>query len=353
VPLSGGLDSRTILANLLELIEPSRLITVTFGLPGSPNYERARSIARKTGIKWENIDLSEGKWKWTTGMLLDTAKRSQRPTRLFDTAVNHSIQGRFGKDCVYWSGLMGDSLSRISPLATQSVTWDQARAVFSKKNCKCSKYRLPATNFNAEECLPERPFCNPDRLDYYSQLNFCIRQQCFTRHIYSPVGYDIRYPFLKSEWVGFILNTPVHNRNHQALYRRIQKSSWPHLFNRWNSPIRDDSRIQSLIHRKMEHVVMRQISRAFPGLIFLLGPNKNVNYIDWNHALFKQDDFKKVIYINLQDLKSRKIIDWVDIEQIWSTHQNKERFLSSELMTLAALEIHLKVKFNLSTLPVS
>ena len=344
VPLSGGLDSRTILANLLELVEPSRIITITFGIPGSPNYERARFITRKTGIKWENIDLSPGKWIWTTGILTDTAKRSQRPTRLFDSAVNHAIQLRFGKDCVYWSGLMGDSLSRISPLASQSTTWDQAKAVFSKKNCKCEKYKLTANHFLAVDCLPEKHYCNHNRLDYYSQLNYCIRQQCFTKHIYSPTAYDIRYPFLESEWVGFILNVPAHNRTHQALYRQIQKSSWPHLFNKWNSPVRDDSRIKSLIHKKADSIITRQIARIFPVLIFFLGANKNVNYIDWNHALMKQDDFKSVVYTNLQDLKFRKIIDWLDIEKLWSSHQKKEIFLASELMTLAALEIHLKVQ---------
>ena len=147
LPLSGGLDSRTVLANILELVDPSKIITVTFGLPGSPDYERAKSITKKIGLRWENIDLSPGKWTWTTTMLIETAKRSLRPTWLFDSAVNHAIHLKFGKECVYWSGFMGDSLSRISPLSSQTATWDQAKTVFSKKNCKYFNFKLKFVSY--------------------------------------------------------------------------------------------------------------------------------------------------------------------------------------------------------------
>ena len=344
IPLSGGLDSRTILANILGLIDPSKIIAVTFGLPGSPDYERAKFITKKIGLRWENIDLSPRKWTWTTAKLIDAAKRNQQLTWLFDSAINHAIQLKFGKDCVYWSGFMGDSLSRISPLASQTITWDQAKSVFSKKNCKCVKYRLSANHFFAEKCLPDRPYCKANRLDYYTQLNYFIRQQCLTKHIYSPVGYDIRYPFLRDKWVGFILNLPVHHRIHQKLYRQILQESWPHLFNKWNSPARDDSRIRSLMHMNATYIFVRQITKVFPSLVSFIGTNKNVNYIDWDHALLKQRDFREVIYSNLQDLKTRKIIDWIDINKLWLAHQKKEILLASELMTLAALEIHLKAR---------
>lgn len=36
IPLSGRLDSRAILAELLRRVEPERLLTVTVGTPGSP-----------------------------------------------------------------------------------------------------------------------------------------------------------------------------------------------------------------------------------------------------------------------------------------------------------------------------
>ncbi len=344
VPLSGGLDSRTILANLLEQLDPSRILTVTFGRPGSPDFERARSIARKADVKWEAIDLSPGKWKWDTDMLVNTAKRSELPTRLFDTTVNHAIQEKFGKDSIYWSGFMGDSLGCLEPISKSIKNWEEARKAFVKRNCFPKKTRLTKMDFNPCNCLPAKPIVPPEKLDYYSQLNHLIRQQCLTKHIYSPRGYDIRYPFLNHEWVKFILNVPSNYNFRQVLYRKIQRSYWPHLFNSWNSPFRDSSKWESFKHRRRRNLIEKQIRKAFPRLGLKLGADKSVKYIDWNFALLNQSDFKSVIYSNLQDLKARKIIDWLDIEKLWIYNQNSKKGLAFGFMTLAALELHLKAK---------
>jgi len=342
VPLSGGLDSRTILANLLEHLEPSKIITVTFGLPGSPDYERAQSISKKAGVQWESIDLSPGKWKWSTDLLINAAKKSERPTRLFDNAVNQAIQLKFGRDYVYWSGFMGDSLGCIEQVSKKIKTWKDAKTAFVIRNCKCGKYYLPIPDFNPEICLPDKPFTDSKKLDYYSQLNHCIKQQCLTKHIYSPKGYDIRYPFLNPLWVSFISNVPAYYSYKQALYRKVLQSSWPNLFNNWNVSYRNSSKIYYIIHRGKSRFVKNYIKKLFPKLTLIMGSNKNYKYLDWNYALRYQDDFKSVVYSNLQDLKARKIIDWLDIEKLWTDHQNIKNDLSLELMTLAALEIHLK-----------
>jgi len=345
VPLSGGLDSRTILANLSEQIEPSKIVAITFGVPKSTDYERAQSISKEAGLKWEGIDLSPGKWKWNTDLLIDAAKRSEKPTLLFDTAVNHSIRIKFGNECMYWTGYMGDILSRIQPISIYGKTWEQAKATFIKINCKCKIHKLTPTCFSPEKCLPKQPYTQADKLDYYTQLNSCIRQQCLIQHIYSPKGYDIRHPFLNPKWVAFILSAPSHYRHQQFLYRKIQRSSWPHLFNKWNSPYRGSSKLNNLIYEKTNFLIRNITKKIFPiKLTSIMGADKKVNYIDWNYALRYQDDFKNVVYSNLQDLQTRKIVDWLDIKKLWTIHQNRQNDIASELMTLAALEIHLKAK---------
>jgi hypothetical protein len=344
VPLSGGLDSRTILANLLEHLDPSRIVTVTFGKPGSPDYERARSIAKKADVKWEGIDLSPGKWKWDTDLLVATANRSELPTRLFDTAVNHAIQLRFGKDAIYWSGFMGDSLGCLEPISNRVQTWEEAREAFVKRNCVSKNTRITNMDFNPFKCLPSKPFVRPEKLDYYSQLNHFVRQQCLTKHIYSPRGYDIRYPFLNKEWVKFILNVPIHFSLRQQLYRKIQKSYWPHLFTNWNSPFRDSSKWESLKHRRRRNLFMRLIRKSVTSIGVKMSADISAKYIDWNYALLNQMDFKSVVYSNLQDLQARKIVDWLDLDNLWLDRQNAHKGNAFELMTLAALEVHLKAK---------
>ena len=66
------------------------------------------------------------------------------------------------------------------------------------------------------------------------------------------------------------------------------------------------------------------------------------NYIDFNEGIRNRKDLNTIIYSSVMDLKERKIIDWIDIDNIWKRHINKESDHADALITLASLEIHLK-----------
>ncbi len=51
IPLSGGLDSRWILTQLLHL-GYKNIVTFSYGKPGHPEVERARKVARKLNVRW-------------------------------------------------------------------------------------------------------------------------------------------------------------------------------------------------------------------------------------------------------------------------------------------------------------
>ncbi len=51
LPLSGGFDSRYLLGILLELVSPSRVISITFGVPGTYDYEIGPMVARTAGVR--------------------------------------------------------------------------------------------------------------------------------------------------------------------------------------------------------------------------------------------------------------------------------------------------------------
>ncbi|GAG59852.1 unnamed protein product, partial [marine sediment metagenome] len=55
IPLSGGFDSRAILAAALRCAPKDKIITFTFGEPGSFDFEIGKLVAKKAGVK--NIPL--------------------------------------------------------------------------------------------------------------------------------------------------------------------------------------------------------------------------------------------------------------------------------------------------------
>jgi hypothetical protein len=77
-----------------------------------------------------------------------------------------------------------------------------------------------------------------------------------------------------------------------------------------------------------------------PGKIWGIDPK--TNYIDYNLCLRKRDDLKKIVYENIQDLKQRGVIDWLNVDKLWKLHQQNRGNFSDALTLLTMLELNLK-----------
>jgi hypothetical protein len=78
-----------------------------------------------------------------------------------------------------------------------------------------------------------------------------------------------------------------------------------------------------------------------------LRSNKHINYLEFNEKIRIKKDLRDIVSANIQELKKRKIIDWMDIETILNEHLSSQRDYADALIVLASLEIHLKSGFNL------
>lgn len=63
LPLSGGLDSRLILGHLLDNFNTSEIEIVSYGLPGSFDFEIPQKISKSFGINHSLINLSPSAFK--------------------------------------------------------------------------------------------------------------------------------------------------------------------------------------------------------------------------------------------------------------------------------------------------
>jgi len=343
VPLSGGLDSRAILGGLLNAGLKNRIAMVTFGTPGTLDYEIGSYVAKRIGLRHEAIDLT--RVKLDQEVLEKTIDEGGAWTYLIDSFYNRLISKRFGKDPTYWSGFMGDPLAGSHLLPTDSNSWREALDKFVKRNSFSRSIVLTPPGFRPEDVLPQSPLLNESHLSYDEQLDFGIRQQCCIKPLVLPEGYDYRAPFLQPDWVNFILSVPRRYREYQFLYKEILKEAYPKLFSlptKTNFGLPLDAPKWQLQLQQLTLRVRSAARRFFPSGSW--GAHPMTNYIDFDQGLRARKDLKNVVYENIQDLKRHGIIEWLDINEIWNRHQRKQANYADVLILLASLEINLKVQ---------
>ena len=86
VPISGGLDSRAILAGLLEYTEAKNIYTYTFGTPNTLDYDVGNYVAKKLGTDHTSFDLTE--YQYNQQELENISKRVNfQTTHLFGLLI--------------------------------------------------------------------------------------------------------------------------------------------------------------------------------------------------------------------------------------------------------------------------
>ena len=336
VPLSGGLDSRAILATLLEFTEAKNIYTYTFGTPKTLDYNIGNFVAKKVGTNHTIFPLTE--YKYTIEEEIDISKRIDYQTALFHHPPVWELDKRY-KDFNIWSGCMGDMLTGIHypKIIENNIKTAKKNFILSSTYVKS----IDITNCDLHELL-DLISCNNlnNNLTIEEQLYFQNTGEKFELAHVVFDGLNFKVPFLGKEWVNFILSMDSKYRKEQNLYMKILLMSYPKLFSLPNKTLNGLSlnahNYQKII-MKFKQRFKRKINTFIP-----LFANKGINYLDFNNAIRNKIDFKNIIYENIMDLKARKIVDWIDIDGIWKRHINKQVDHADALLVLASLEIHLK-----------
>ncbi len=351
VPLSGGLDSRTILAELIDVGLKDKIITVSFGSPGAYDYEIGAMVANKLRLQHKKFDLTNV--EVNHDLLIETAKNYGSWTFLIDAYYNSLICKEFGENATYWSGMMGGELAGSHLPYFESNSWTEAKRYFLKWNQFSQSINLSQPEYNLEENLPFSPLLDRSILRYDDQLDFAFRQQNYIKRVVMFNGYNYKAPFLSSEWVKFILSIPRQYRINKYIYKNILLKAYPKLFslpttNNFGGSL-NISR-NRIYYRYILNGIRKRIdnyhnlnTKYLDNIWRYFNIYQNVNYIDFNEAIRNRDDFKSLVHDNMRDLKNRNILDWLDIDLILRQHQKKKYNHGSALMLLTALEISLKV----------
>ena len=331
VPLSGGLDSRAILAGLLEHTEARNIHTYTFGTPGTLDYDIGNYVAGQLGTDHTSFDLTNHVYKQNE--LEDISRRVDQQTMLFHHAPVWEVDRRFG-GCVSWSGYLGDPLAGSHLLEKPSESMPEAKARFIERNRYVKSLDLRAKNANLADFIQCEPIVKED-LTLDEQLDFNNRQTKFVAPHVLMRGFEYELPFLYQPWIDFILSVDNRYRHKQSLYYDILQRAFPTAFSHKTKsnrglPLGAPAALV-LAYKGLDRV------RSALGLL-----SRSINYIDFNRQIRRKPDLRDVVSSNVLDLHERGIADWIDVPGILGKHMRGEARHADALVVLASLEIHLK-----------
>ena len=344
IPLSGGLDSRALLAALLEFTDVKNISTYTFGVPKTFDYEIGNSIARECGTNHTSYCLDD--YPYSIDYLIEMSQLLENQTLLFFHPPYKAIENKYQNHHV-WSGWLADflagfqCLTATNPFHTKEIAMEWYIAF-------CKMVRSTSLINGDESSYSHYWTWNTeyeDKMRWDDQLVLYNRQCKYTRP-QLLVG-DLNYvtPFLDPLYYNFFLSLPDRYRHNQYLYKKYLYKRFPKLFNiptkkNLNLPINYGS---ILINLKKYYIKMIKLgNRLTPKIV-----DPTLNYMDFKHKLRYDNNFRTLIHRLLIDLMARKILDWLDIRSIWEEHQKKMSNHTYAILTLASLEVHLKAGLDL------
>jgi len=329
VPISGGLDSRAILAGLLEFTEASNICTYTFGIPDSFDYIIGNYIAEKIGTNHTIFNLNNE--SFFQEELEDISLRIDHQGILFHHWPVWKVDEKFGKH-IHWTGLLGDPITGSKLLNQESDSVEKAKNSFIYKNSFSNKLSTKSSINH----LIQLPSLDNDSLTIDEQLDFENRQLKYIIPNVIMKNYSFKAPFLYPPLMNFMLSIDNKYREKQSLYKNILL----HLY-----PLPFSYKIKANYGLSLNaNPLLISINKINNKITSFLGfsKNRNLNYLDFCESIREKPDLKELISSNIYDLKKRDIIDWIDIERMLTSHISGKNDFSNELIILSSLEIHIK-----------
>lgn len=349
VPISGGWDSRAILGALLERFDTKNIVTVSFGTPGQLDYDLGTVVSKSCKVQHHALDLRSVKMTWTA--IVETAKTA--PWTYIPDAYFNSICRKQLSDSQssIWIGFLGESLagSHIPGAEQQDIS-----NYFVARQKKVTSIQLPEPTFTAR--ISSQILKAADNRYASDMLDICIRQSYCVAPIVLPVkkwdswdpfvgvetnGAQVIAPFADKDWAHYWLKAPIGVRRHQRLYLEMLKSKFGKLF---NLPSKSSYGVQPekrwlLNMVKSEYAIRKRMQALFPQ--FNIRSIKRENYLNFDEAFRKRDDYQETIFLAFKYLKKFEFASWLNFNSIWNDHLKRKCNYGDALVVILGLAANL------------
>lgn len=336
LPLSGGLDSRTILGELLGRVGKERIRTVTFGTPGTWDYDIPKTITERYDLDSEFLELRPDTFRWSNEFVAAHCDY-RRPVPVIERTVNrYSRELLADEDVVFWSGF---NVETGAIAATSHGRWERAVSEFVSRNTVSSS--LAAETFDAESVVPDEPLLPRERLPFDQQLDYALRQEYYSKPLLLPeTDLELAVPFMERSWREFCLTVAPRYRRDRRVFKEIVGRRHPELFEipveaHYGLGLRAPKPLRVL--KGLAYAARERLPAAVGGRF----DHPRLNYYDFD-ALFRHGAVRRWVEGNLDDLSSREEVDWIRPTDLWERHVGGEP-LGTEIRLLLSLELYFKM----------
>ena len=338
VPISGGLDSRAILAALMECTNAANIDTYTFGTPGTYDYDLGCKVAEWAGTNHTAIPLDD--YEWSEDDFVQAAERFEYQTFLFHHAPIKLLD-QFA-DGITWSGYIGDAVSGGHLKPQPAETLEEGRKRYLKKRAEVKSISFITRPIEDFAPLIGGGKFEPHFLTYDEQVLFDEVGSITAPHVLMT-GFDYKTPMINSPFWNFYMSIPDGFRKNQNLFIEVMLREYPDLFglpSKTSYGLKlSSSDLQKFVRRGRNKLwnIARQNIRAvdWPALPM-------TNFFDADLLLRNNETLSRIVRHNLENLQKRNVVPWIDIDALWNAHINRKAHHGDALKILFSLEMNLK-----------
>jgi hypothetical protein len=356
IPVSGGWDSRILLGYALEVLPSKQIKTYTFGSEGQLDFDIGKKLAKKAGVEHVAFDLKHVAVSWDV-LKMTTEKAPW--TYIFDSFFNKYCykQMSTGADMLL-SGFMGDPLTGGHNYKENGKNIPQ---YFAKRQGVTNLNFPNIFGFNPADTLPVLPEETP--FSDHQLLDLGVRQACCIAPIISfqkqwnswdtTLGKidgshaDIVAPFVHPKWIRYWVTVPDSHKRERKLYLDFLQSKFPGFAEIPSKDFygaRKKSGISAYLLKKKYHA-KKLLNQRHP--LFFNEPKGMLNYLDFDLAFRKREDYREVLERSLMILKDHSLADWLDFDVLKEEHVKYDQQHSKLILMLAGLALNIESREQL------
>ncbi|MGM0933367.1 MAG: hypothetical protein ACQEWD_07980 [Bacteroidota bacterium] len=337
VPLSGGLDSRLILAALMERVDPGNIEAITFGSPHSFDYEIPAKIIKNTNVSLERINCT--KLNYSSENLKEAIRNGGRWTSIPDIYINQKAL-KLDQEYVRWSGFLGGELAGSYGDLNSNTLDNRKKFVEYQKRSK--SFELTESSYKPENSLNPVNYSRGN-LTEFEKLFLYNRSASGSLAIMFPENTRLNTPFLHPSWVNFILNVPIKYRKGDNLFHKILLTMYPDIM---NLPTKNKAGLGLGNKSKIDYCfnftklkIRFELNRVIQSVSY---PPIGVNYLDFKNAIKKLPSLRTTVSEACKNLEKRNVVHWLSPNEIFQDHLKGKKDNSKILLIFVGLELNLQ-----------